>query len=335
MKVTPVDSQRFIPEHERQNAVWLLFSFSLGHSAVALIAINNGSRLAGGFSLIAACLYSALALIANRTRSLPRLYQLVLSLMTLLVLTALLIFTRAMQHIPTSLFISCGMVAGLALTWLNVRQAVGWSLSVLVPVLGAGFWFPFADPATIALTGMMLMLIAYMRQYNRDFLQIQARQDQLKNLAERDPLTGLYNRRALLEQAQHRLSADTVLVLFDIDHFKQINDTHGHLYGDEILTYVAHCLREALPPETLLARWGGEEFLALFSGMPAWARDDVARALQRIEQTQFKNGVQITVSAGGALQPEAADLAALILLADRRLYAAKTAGRNCARWVEG
>lgn len=335
MNVTPLDSQSSIPEHERQNPIWLLFSFSLGHSAVALIAINNHSRLAADFLLIATCLYAALALIANRISLLPRLYQLVLSLMTLLILAALLIFARATQHIPTSLFISCGMLAGLALTWLDVRQAIGWSLGVLIPVLGAGLWFPFADPVTIALTGMMLMLIAYTRQYNRDFLQIQARQDQLKHLSEHDPLTGLYNRRALLEQAQHRLSTDTVLVLFDIDHFKQINDTHGHLYGDEILTYVAHCLREVLPPETLLARWGGEEFLAVFSDMAACARDDVARALQRIEQTQFKNGVQITVSAGGALQSEAADLSALILLADRRLYAAKAARRNCARWVEG
>lgn len=335
MKVTRSPQGKSPSEQERQNAVWLLSSFSLGHTAVALIAFNSDSPQAGNFSWVAACLYGGLALMAHRTSSLPRLYQLVLLVMTILVQVALLIFARAAQHIPTSLFISCGMVAGLALTWLEFRQAVGWSLGVLLPVLGAGFWFPFADPATIALTGMMLMLIAYMRQYNRGLLHIQSQQDHLKNLAERDPLTGLYNRRALLEQAQRRLSTDTVMVLFDIDHFKQINDTYGHLYGDEILTYVAHCLHDALPSGTLLARWGGEEFLAMFSGLPACAQDDVARALQRIEHTTFKNGVQVTVSAGGALQPEAADLSALILLADRRLYAAKAAGRNCARWVSG
>jgi diguanylate cyclase (GGDEF)-like protein len=157
-----------------------------------------------------------------------------------------------------------------------------------------------------------------------------------------DPLTGLYNygffreRLALeLERAQH--TADVVaLVMFDIDHFKQYNDAHGHQDGNRVLQKVAELLRKTGRRGDVVARYGGEEFVALLYGATASDGWRFAEAFRAAVATQGFAGEasqplgRITVSGGVAMFPmDAQDDIALIKAADARLYRAKDTGRNC------
>jgi diguanylate cyclase (GGDEF)-like protein len=166
-----------------------------------------------------------------------------------------------------------------------------------------------------------------------------------QSLATRDHLTQAYNRRHFLELAQTRYNTEgasqaaCALLMLDIDHFKQVNDTYGHLAGDETLRVITRLLGETLPQSALYARYGGEEFIALTeAATPAEALAYAQQLCQRIAQTliQYQTPLyelhefHVTVSIGVvyirnlATQP----LEALIAAADAALYRAKAAGRN-------
>ncbi|MBB3329893.1 diguanylate cyclase (GGDEF)-like protein [Halomonas campaniensis] len=156
-----------------------------------------------------------------------------------------------------------------------------------------------------------------------------------------DALTGALNRRGLarhLEGAEQD-AMDRHLILLDIDHFKQINDTHGHPVGDALLRLMVKRLRHELRPDDCLVRLGGEEFAVLISGM----QDDQALALaerlrRRVAEAPFhvdvpgggQARVAMSISLGIARQSgDAPDpLGQMMAQADRALYAAKHAGRN-------
>ncbi|HYR25820.1 MAG TPA: GGDEF domain-containing protein, partial [Aquabacterium sp.] len=158
-------------------------------------------------------------------------------------------------------------------------------------------------------------------------------------LATRDELTGLFNRRHMrevLDQHQKRLARSGhhrfCLALVDLDHFKRINDTHGHGVGDEVLKRFAAVLQSALRETDVLARWGGEEFLILINDTtPQLANMGLERArsvLQAAPLLPDHPELQVSFSAGltGYLDIETLDVC--IERADRALYAAKSDGRN-------
>jgi diguanylate cyclase (GGDEF)-like protein len=154
-----------------------------------------------------------------------------------------------------------------------------------------------------------------------------------------DPLTGAANRRAFLQQGARLLQRAAIeerelsLLLFDIDHFKTINDAHGHTAGDAVLTSFCRVARAQLRPADLFARIGGEEFACLLFDVDA---ADASRVAERVRfafegAVHTANGLSFgaTVSAGIATaRGSDADLPALLLTADRALYRAKHAGRN-------
>jgi diguanylate cyclase (GGDEF)-like protein len=159
-------------------------------------------------------------------------------------------------------------------------------------------------------------------------------------LATTDPLTGVYNRRTFKELSEPLLSrarrARTAvsLLLLDIDHFKNVNDTHGHLAGDEVLARFAELVRSCLRKEDLLARYGGEEFVVL---LPGTTQPDAAGLAERIrgqvEKTRLHAGnddVRVTVSVGvaGEKGEQLPSLDGILGHADQALYAAKAQGRN-------
>jgi diguanylate cyclase (GGDEF)-like protein len=160
-----------------------------------------------------------------------------------------------------------------------------------------------------------------------------------------DFVTGIYNRRYFHEQLQleidraRRIGYPVSLLIFDIDHFKLVNDTHGHPIGDRILQMVARRIKDELRAVDILARYGGEEFAVILPGTPASSLAGVGERLrQGIAMQPFlvdDKSISITVSAGGATFPEDAnDVHRLIDEADRWLYDAKETGRNRTRVPE-
>jgi diguanylate cyclase (GGDEF)-like protein len=155
-------------------------------------------------------------------------------------------------------------------------------------------------------------------------------------MAATDDLTQLANRRKFseslrLELARSRRSgAPLALILADIDHLKQVNDTHGHPAGDAAIRHVAETLQRGRRETDLAARLGGEEFALL---LPGTDRNGAQRAAERIRAELAGSPVpvvgRVTVSLGGAIFPEDGENEReLVARADERLYAAKSGGRN-------
>jgi diguanylate cyclase (GGDEF)-like protein len=166
----------------------------------------------------------------------------------------------------------------------------------------------------------------------RDLL---ARERQLQELASQDPLTGILNRRGLelaLQEMNIKLyqkKEQTIGVLMlDLDHFKQVNDTFGHDAGDEVLQQISRVLRAEVREGNLLSRWGGEEFILVFANIPEDRLRYVAEKIRaHIESTVRWQDRVVTASIGFALG-EAARFQALVKQADLALYQAKQKGRN-------
>jgi diguanylate cyclase (GGDEF)-like protein/PAS domain S-box-containing protein len=169
--------------------------------------------------------------------------------------------------------------------------------------------------------------------------QIEELQVQLREQATRDPLTGLFNRRFLADTLARELARarrkqlPLALVMLDVDHFKQVNDSSGHRAGDELLRSLAALLVEQTRREDLACRYGGEEFVVLLPGAGLAAvlpRAEAWRAAVESLQLTFEGRpVRVTISAGVAVFPaDGADEDALLRCADEALYRAKAAGRN-------
>ncbi len=180
------------------------------------------------------------------------------------------------------------------------------------------------------------------------FSRLEQAEAQLKHLAAIDTLTNTYNRRYFLEQSNKKLQriytsqGYASFLLFDVDHFKKINDTHGHLIGDDILRGVAQICKENLRPDDLLGRFGGEEFVVLLPDTKASHACDIAERLRtRVENTPIETDIgliRITISIGMAVleKPYHGNIDQLLLRADQAMYLAKQAGRNQVMlWEEG
>jgi two-component system, cell cycle response regulator len=159
--------------------------------------------------------------------------------------------------------------------------------------------------------------------------EIVAQAQRLEALLFEDPLTGLSNRRFILTQLAGMVSGarrhhrDLTIAVIDVDHFKAVNDRHGHAEGDRVLAAVAHELRDHMRAEDQLGRLGGEEFLAV---LPETNGDAAPAAAEKIRASVLRTGV--TVSIGWATwEGEPPD--DLLARADDALYAAKASGRNC------
>jgi diguanylate cyclase (GGDEF)-like protein len=160
--------------------------------------------------------------------------------------------------------------------------------------------------------------------------------------AAHDPLTGLANRRELLEQAKTIFEDRTTegifaLLLIDLNHFKEVNDTLGHTAGDDVLREVAKRLEEAATPGDLVARLGGDEFAMLLTGLPtpAVAAHRATVLLDSLERPIEVEGMQLTVEAAGgiALAPGSGGVQELMRRADVAMYQAKRGGQRTATYA--
>jgi len=173
--------------------------------------------------------------------------------------------------------------------------------------------------------------------------RLRASEALLREESRTDPLTGLPNRRSLLESARHQLAhaarhrLPVSVLVIDVDHFKDVNDRSGHDAGDRVLAILARVLRDTIREEDTIARFGGDEFVAILPGADCWDAEPVAercrRAVEAAALSLEGGSGPITVSVGvaqhvGSLSPAPEEI---IARADRALYRAKAAGRNTIR----
>ncbi|MBI4967952.1 MAG: diguanylate cyclase [Rhodospirillales bacterium] len=176
----------------------------------------------------------------------------------------------------------------------------------------------------------------------RDVTQETRLREDLRRQSDTDALTGLFNRRyfdgklatehALALRYDHPLS----VFLFDVDHFKKFNDTHGHDQGDRVLQHVATAFRQTVRPMDVACRYGGEEFIAILPNTGDEAAAAVAESVRRAVESMVVDGLSVTISIGVATFKKGSgeEPDALVKRADTALYAAKKAGRNCVRQAE-
>lgn len=175
------------------------------------------------------------------------------------------------------------------------------------------------------------------RDLERLHLTAERSRQRFKDQAHRDRLTGLYNRRYFDQQLEQlwRESAGgrrpLSLVFIDLDHFKAVNDTHGHDKGDQVLKVAARLIQAACRRDDMVARYGGEEFVAAFPGMAAPDAAAAAEAIRKLiaERSPELAGLRLTASIGVATRAgrdrECGDL---VRRADQAVYRAKAAGRD-------
>jgi diguanylate cyclase (GGDEF)-like protein len=163
----------------------------------------------------------------------------------------------------------------------------------------------------------------------------------IREMAQRDALTGVFNRRHLMETLEHEVSRcgrgarrGLVLCMIDLDHFKKINDTFGHPVGDDVLSAVGQCIGSSIRSIDYLARYGGEEFVVLLDLETGdeW-RGVCERTRAKVEALTIEKlaGSRLSVSIGVAQYSEGETALSLLDRADKALYLAKANGRNCIR----
>ncbi len=219
---------------------------------------------------------------------------------------------------------------------------VGLGSQILPPAL-AGLELPASGASlkTAFLLNIAIILFGWRRSRDlRDALEAhEAAERAAHRNANTDPTTGLANRRELMRSLADRLAARQggVLLFLDLDHFKRVNDLHGHSTGDQLLCAVADAAREASPAGSCCARIGGDEFAILLESGDRALADELAETLVTKLSTPFRIGnIQAHVSASiglAALERSDGEEEAL-RRCDVALYAAKRAGRNCFAWFD-
>lgn len=275
---------------------------------------------------------------------------------------------QAVLGFPLGLTVALFIGASVNLTAFRGLRGVGEAIgsfalgALLGAWLGGWTWLPEASRLSLGLTALALLvyvlLVAFMaytrsvrlhearqqirvseRALQRQLDENQILQAQLKDQAQRDALTGVFNRRYLVEVLERELAQaqrqglPLSLMLMDLDHFKRVNDTHGHQVGDEVLRGAAALLSGHVRAGDVVCRYGGEEFLLLLPGMPEAQAVERAECCRReLAERTITVGpaeVRVTVSIGVVTFPVHGDSAAsLIQAADRALYVAKREGRD-------
>ncbi|MFP6850103.1 MAG: GGDEF domain-containing protein [Pseudomonas sp.] len=260
----------------------------------------------------------------------------------------LVILLFGVFQLPPKVFVRCALFAFFGFAGLNLYEA--YTLQMSAPRV--------ALMQVCVLAGVLVWLCLFasyaqaMRQRMRQRrFALQAHQDtlrgmmrQLEDLASTDELTGLCNRRHFLRLARHQLESlggghQHGLALLDLDHFKQINDAHGHAAGDRVLQTFAVVARACLRDGDVIARYGGEEFVLLLLNTDA---DQFSACCERLRESFSRAeplGVKVerlSVSIGLTLLAEHDDLDEALQRADQALYQAKRNGRNCcaATWED-
>ena len=239
---------------------------------------------------------------------------------------------------------------GIALSAGAVLLFAGIAIFTLPHILDDAAHRGQADRALVLplLLSLALIIFGWLRHHRlaQEVASRTASEERAQHLAARDPLTGFLNRRSLAEEggamfdrAKRRRKAMALLML-DLDHFKTINDMHGHAVGDALIRAVAKVIEASMPPMALTARFGGDEFACAFKFDPQQPQsvDRIAeQLLSRLAQPVDADGVQLHASASiGIARSDfgVPSIDALMRSADIAMYAAKNGGRNRYAWFD-
>lgn len=309
--------------------------------AFLLFFLVVGSPLLAWLNLASIAIYATAYALLSRRRNLPALVLIWLEVVLHALVGTMLVGWDGGFHYYLLMFIPAIMVSGsgrtvmLPLLFLFLFYL---GLHALAHVIGA--LAPLGDTAVLILNVFNVSIFFCMAGYTARFYYqlVRKSEEKLRELATSDTLTGLSNRRHLLDLAQQemararRANEEVSLVLADIDHFKQINDNHGHDAGDRVLIHASQVFREICRTQDIVARWGGEEFLFLLpaTGKVA-AREFAERVRKTIAATQVMHANQpitFRISMGVATMVGWEHLHDAIRRADHALYQSKTHGRD-------
>lgn len=212
------------------------------------------------------------------------------------------------------------------------------------------------DPILVEKIGLLnsataLFSVLFMQFHN--FIENENLKKKLQEMSELDPLTGAYNRRFFNEYLDIEIKrleslsrydpsnkTNFGIAMLDVDDFKKINDSYGHLVGDRVLVDVAHIIKSVIFERDIFCRYGGEEFSILFTHT---SKEGAVIAIEKIREALLRHtfmtdkgklDIQVTISVGFAYFHEEANIYKLLELADQRLYKAKADGKNEAIYGE-
>jgi diguanylate cyclase (GGDEF)-like protein len=243
--------------------------------------------------------------------------------------------SKAVRVASSHIIATCATIAAILLFVVLGSQ--------IVPAAIVGT--PLPDSASTLKIAFLLniAIILFGWRRSKDLREALDAYEAAEQLAQRnantDPGTGLANRRELMRALNEILEAKGpgVLLLLDLDHFKRVNDLHGHVAGDRVLRAVATALEQSAPASACCARTGGDEFAMLLPGGDNGAAEKIAATVQaKLAQPVFVDGAQLQVSAsiGLARLEQCSDEETALRRSDVALYAAKRGGRNAFAWFD-
>jgi diguanylate cyclase (GGDEF)-like protein len=243
-------------------------------------------------------------------------------------------------------------VLGVAVNALSVVLPVyvGFAIPLILLIIAHVFAASFLQPEEqmaliigVAVYGALLVIAAFnvaklTRFAIEQGFEREAAYERLSVLARQDALTGAFNRRHLMDELERQLHLLTryktsfSIVILDIDHFKAINDTHGHQIGDQVLIGLTRLLADSLREIDIFGRWGGEEFLCILPNTPIpealYCAERLRGNLENAQLIDTHPELHVTASFGVGTCLAGETIDALVKRVDAALYAAKAAGRN-------
>ncbi|NLC37253.1 MAG: diguanylate cyclase [Alcaligenaceae bacterium] len=317
--------------------LWLLLERPLGLSSTNWVASELLSYI-----IFLPCILSAPNPRAWRWRErrVVRRKRIPLALLFVSLLASVFIGGPGALAFPVIALLACALSYGMFATSLLTLAASLWTLIVtasgnILSIADAGDTYALLSirlgVASIALAPIVVACVMTAREHSLKAL---------RHMAEHDTLTDLLNRRTFHQRAQEKLSQlkgqekSVAILMIDLDHFKNINDTYGHAAGDEVLRITAKRLRKTIRSDDLCARVGGEEFLVLIAECTPELLEHITQRLhkaigQDILLPNTQQSLNITASIGATLSDLASPhLEDMVLQADQALYSAKEKGRN-------
>ena len=341
--VTPVSSQ-WLAAINVPSRLWMLWHLVFSLGIIASLLVNDAERLATPAIERTRSRHVVWSFVALPLVAVFGTYSLVLVDPYLPALMVGDNYTSAHTWLQFPL-LAFG-VAALAFTFRRARNGTVLDRWLIVCVLIAfcdvqmdldamqRYNFGWYLSRSLSLVSASILLFALLDDFARIYGNLALAHDALRRLAETDPMTKLASREHALDRATSLLALDApfCLAILDLDHFKQVNDTYGHLVGDDVLRAVSSRLVRALKADDLVGRLGGEEFILIHPGLNLLqARAVAERVLEGVRASPIATrsaSIQVTSSLGLAAALPGEPLDHLLSRADAALYEAKHAGRN-------